>query len=134
MKVGKGQPTHGRLVGPDGERVGVGDLAEEAPYLVKAVPAVRVDVLRCGVAGLLDEGKRLRDDVLDLAIHPGDKRGTCEQWRARIRRQVTLDARDIGKSITGDPATLRFSVDGATLKPFYETYGRNSVYLHVTLK
>ena len=49
-------------------------------------------------------------------------------------RQVTLDARDIGKSITGDPATLRFSVDGAALKPFYETYGRNSVYLHVTLK
>ena len=49
-------------------------------------------------------------------------------------RQVTLDARDIGKSITGDPAILRFSVDGAALKPFYETYGRNSVYLHVTLK
>ena len=49
-------------------------------------------------------------------------------------RQVTLDATDIGKSITGDPATLRFSVDGAALKPFYETYGRNSVYLHVTLK
>ncbi len=35
-------------------------------------------------------------------------------------RQVTLDAADIGKSITGDPATLRFSVDGAALKPFYE--------------
>ena len=46
-------------------------------------------------------------------------------------RQVTLDATDIGKSITGDPATLRFSVDGATLKPFYESYGRHSVYMHV---
>jgi uncharacterized protein len=49
-------------------------------------------------------------------------------------RQVTLDADDIGKSITGDPATLRFSIEGVTLKPFYETYGRHSVYLHVTLK
>ncbi|HEX6322762.1 MAG TPA: beta-L-arabinofuranosidase domain-containing protein [Vicinamibacterales bacterium] len=49
-------------------------------------------------------------------------------------RQVALDAADIGKSITGDPATLRFSVDGATLKPFYETYGRHSVYLHVRMK
>ncbi|HJR61208.1 MAG TPA: beta-L-arabinofuranosidase domain-containing protein [Vicinamibacterales bacterium] len=49
-------------------------------------------------------------------------------------RQVTLDASDIGKSITGDPSTLRFTVDGAVLKPFYETYGRHSVYVHVTLK
>jgi DUF1680 family protein len=49
-------------------------------------------------------------------------------------RQVTLDASDPGKSITGDPAALRFSLDGAVLKPFYETYGRHSVYLHVTLK
>jgi DUF1680 family protein len=49
-------------------------------------------------------------------------------------RNVTLDAADIAKSISGDPATLRFSVDGAVLKPFYETYGRHSVYMHVTLK
>lgn len=49
-------------------------------------------------------------------------------------RQVTLDAGDIGKSITGDPATLRFSIDGVAFKPFYETYGRHSVYLHVMLK
>ncbi|HUF22853.1 MAG TPA: beta-L-arabinofuranosidase domain-containing protein, partial [Vicinamibacterales bacterium] len=49
-------------------------------------------------------------------------------------RQVTLDAGDIAKSITGDPATLRFSLDGVVLKPFYETYGRHSVYLHVTMK
>jgi DUF1680 family protein len=49
-------------------------------------------------------------------------------------RQVTLDASDIGKSITGDPATLRFTVGDAALKPFYETYGRNSVYMHVTRK
>ena len=49
-------------------------------------------------------------------------------------RQVTLDANDIGKSITGDPATLRFTVGDAVLKPFYATYGRNSAYLHVNLK
>jgi len=47
---------------------------------------------------------------------------------------VTLDAGDIGKSITGDPSTLRFSLDGVVFKPFYETYGRYSVYLNVTLK
>ncbi len=49
-------------------------------------------------------------------------------------RKVTLDSADIGKSITGDPRTLRFSLDGVTLKPFYQTYGRHSVYLHVSQK
>jgi uncharacterized protein len=58
-----------------------------------------------------------------------EESGPRNDWR-----QVTLDAADIGKSITGDPATLRFSIDSVTVKPFYETYGRHSVYLHVTLK
>jgi uncharacterized protein len=49
-------------------------------------------------------------------------------------RPVTLDARDLSKSIAGDPATLRFNIDGVGLKPFYESYGRYSVYMHVTLK
>jgi len=49
-------------------------------------------------------------------------------------RTVTLDATDISKSITGDPATLRFTIDGVAFKPFYETYGRNSVYLNVVRK
>jgi DUF1680 family protein len=49
-------------------------------------------------------------------------------------RPITLDAGDIGKSIAGDPAALRFSIDGVAFKPFFETYGRHSVYLHVTLK
>jgi hypothetical protein len=49
-------------------------------------------------------------------------------------RPVVLNRRDIATSITGDPSTLRFSIDGAAFKPFYETYGRHSVYLHVTLK
>ena len=63
--------------------------------------------------------------ILLAAEEPGPR----TDWR-----QVTLDAGDIGKSITGDPATLRFSIDGAPFKPFNETYGRHSVYLHVTLK
>lgn len=49
-------------------------------------------------------------------------------------RQVTLDRNDIGRSIEGDPATLRFSIAGVPFKPFYETYGRHSVYLHVLFK
>ncbi|MBN1126646.1 MAG: glycoside hydrolase family 127 protein [Sedimentisphaerales bacterium] len=49
-------------------------------------------------------------------------------------RPVTLDADDISKSFSGDPATLRFSTNGVNLKPFFEIYGRYSVYLDVTLK
>jgi DUF1680 family protein len=48
-------------------------------------------------------------------------------------RQVTLDAADLSRSISGDPATLRFTIGDVVLKPFYETFGRHSVYLHVTL-
>ncbi len=51
------------------------------------------------------------------------------QWRP-----VTLDAADLGKSITGDPSTLRFNIGDVTLKPFHEMYGRHSVYLDVTLE
>ncbi|WP_167606186.1 beta-L-arabinofuranosidase domain-containing protein [Maribellus sediminis] len=49
-------------------------------------------------------------------------------------RKITLDASDIGKSITGDPEQLLFNIDGVVFKPFYDTYGRHSVYLDVTLK
>jgi DUF1680 family protein len=49
-------------------------------------------------------------------------------------RPITLDDGDIAKSATGDPATLRFTIDGVPFKPFFETYGRHSVYLHVTPK
>jgi hypothetical protein len=49
-------------------------------------------------------------------------------------RKVTLDVKDIGKSIEGDPKKLQFSIDGVVFKPFYDTYGRHSVYLDVTLK
>ena len=49
-------------------------------------------------------------------------------------RKVTLDANDIGKSIKGDPQQLQFTIDNVVFKPFYETYGRHSVYLDVKLK
>jgi len=49
-------------------------------------------------------------------------------------RKLTLDAEDIGKSIKGDPEQLQFTIDDVVFKPFYETYGRHSVYLDVTLK
>ncbi|MEJ5995144.1 beta-L-arabinofuranosidase domain-containing protein [Pedobacter sp. Du54] len=49
-------------------------------------------------------------------------------------RKVTLDAKDISKSIKGDPAHLQFTIDDVIFKPFYDTYGRHSVYLDVELK
>ena len=48
--------------------------------------------------------------------------------------KVILDAEDISKSISGDPGQLEFVINGVVFKPFYETYGRYSVYLDVTLK
>lgn len=48
--------------------------------------------------------------------------------------KITLDAEDLGKSIKGDPQKLEFTIDDAVFKPFYQTYGRHSVYLDVTLK
>jgi uncharacterized protein len=49
-------------------------------------------------------------------------------------RKITLDAEDISKSIKGDPKQLEFTIDDVVFKPFYETYGRHSVYLDVKLK
>jgi len=51
-----------------------------------------------------------------------------------VWRPVTLDGSDLSRSIQGDPATLRFTCGGLSLKPFFETYGRHSVYLDVTLE
>ncbi|MEN3324463.1 beta-L-arabinofuranosidase domain-containing protein [Mariniflexile soesokkakense] len=48
-------------------------------------------------------------------------------------RKVTLDAKDISKTIGGNPEKLEFVIDGVIFKPFYESYGRHSVYLDVTL-
>jgi len=63
--------------------------------------------------------------VLLAAQEPGPR----TDWRP-----LALDAADIGKSVAGDAADLRFDIDGVPFKPFYETYGRHSVYLHVKPK
>ncbi|HQD11183.1 MAG TPA: hypothetical protein PLQ65_16040, partial [Flavihumibacter sp.] len=49
-------------------------------------------------------------------------------------RKITLQARDISSSIIGDPKLLQFTIGDVVFKPFYETYGRHSVYLDVTLQ
>jgi DUF1680 family protein len=49
-------------------------------------------------------------------------------------RPVVLEAADIGKSVTGTPTTLRFNIGEAAFRPFYEMYGRYSVYLDVKWK
>ena len=49
-------------------------------------------------------------------------------------RKITLNAKDISKSISGDPSKLEFTIDGVVFRPFFDTYGRHSVYLDVTLK
>jgi uncharacterized protein len=61
-----------------------------------------------------------------LAAQESDAR---TEWR-----KITLNANDISKSISGDTEQLLFNIDGVVFKPFYETYGRHSVYLDVTLK
>jgi DUF1680 family protein len=49
-------------------------------------------------------------------------------------RKITLDAEDIARSVSGDPSKLEFNIGGVVFRPFYDTYGRHSVYLDVTLK
>jgi len=49
-------------------------------------------------------------------------------------RTIALDAADISRSIQSNPQSLQFTIDGVLFKPFYETYGRHSVYLDVRLR
>lgn len=53
--------------------------------------------------------------------------GPRSEWR-----KVKLNARNLSQSIEGDAGTLRFTVGELRLKPFFETYGRHSVYLDIT--
>lgn len=46
-------------------------------------------------------------------------------------RKIKLDPDYPGLAFKGDPATLHFDADGAHFKPFFETYGHNSVYLRI---
>ncbi len=56
-----------------------------------------------------------------------EESGSRSEWR-----KVQLDPRDVGRSIEGDASSLRFRLGDLQLKPFFETYGRHSVYLDVT--
>ena len=47
-------------------------------------------------------------------------------------RSVHLNPQNLEQSITGDPSTLRFQIGDVKLRPFFETYGRHSVYLDVS--
>jgi DUF1680 family protein len=58
-----------------------------------------------------------------------EESGQLSTWRP-----VTLNATDLSKSIQGDAASLRFQLGDLRLRPFFETYGRYSVYLDVTLE
>jgi len=110
---------------------------------VKAVPGTYLTLARTWRAGDTVELRMpfhfYLEDVVDqpnvASIFYGPVLLAAEEPGPRTDwRKVTLDAHDIAKSILGDPATLRFTIGDAALKPFYETYGRNSVYMHVTLK
>jgi len=57
-----------------------------------------------------------------------------EQEEMKEWRTITLHAADIGRTIKGNPGRLHFTVNGVLFKPFYETYGRHSVYLDVRLQ
>lgn len=79
--------------------------------------------------------RRVMDQPNIASIFYGPVLLAAEEPESRTTwRKVTLDANDLSQSIMGDPGTLRFSTNGANLRPFYETYGRHSVYLDVTLE
>ncbi len=61
-----------------------------------------------------------------LAVQEPDSR---VNWR-----KITLNADNLASSFECDPATLTFTTNGVTLKPFYETYGYHSVYMDITLE
>ncbi|KYP13184.1 beta-L-arabinofuranosidase domain-containing protein, partial [Flavihumibacter sp. CACIAM 22H1] len=48
-------------------------------------------------------------------------------------RKIRLPVKEPGKNIKATPSSLEFYLDGILFKPFYNTYGRHSVYLDVLL-
>ncbi|MFD2036271.1 beta-L-arabinofuranosidase domain-containing protein [Belliella marina] len=49
-------------------------------------------------------------------------------------RKIALDAEDISQSIKSNGQPLEFIIEDVVFKPFYESYGRHSVYLDFSLK
>ena len=68
-----------------------------------------------------------RPNIASLLYGPivlaADESGPRTDWR-----RLPVDVANPAKSIDGDPSTLRFNVGDVTLRPFFEAYGRYSVY------
>ncbi len=78
---------------------------------------------------------RVMDQPNLASIFYGPVLLAAEESDARTNwRPITLDAKDLSKSLSGDPSTLHFKVGDAELRPFYESYGRYSVYFDTTMK
>jgi uncharacterized protein len=110
---------------------------------VKAVPGTYLPLNRAWRDGDVMELKMpmnfhlcpVMDQPNIASIFYGPVLLAAEEPEARSEwRPLTLNAEDIGKSFTGDPAKLRFSTGGVNFMPFYEIYSRHSVYLDVTCK
>ncbi|HYG23087.1 MAG TPA: beta-L-arabinofuranosidase domain-containing protein [Verrucomicrobiae bacterium] len=79
--------------------------------------------------------ERLMDQPNIASVFFGPVLLAAEEPDARTTWQpVTLNGSDLSESIKGDPASLRFTIGDAKLKPFFETYDRHSVYFDVTLQ
>jgi len=110
---------------------------------VKATPGTYIQLSRTWKTGDVIEVKMpfqfhldpLMDQQNIASLFYGPILLAAQETEARKEwRKVTLDAQDISKSITGDPKQLQFNIGDVVFKPFYDTYGRHSVYLDVQLK
>lgn len=110
------------------------------PANVKAVPGSYVQISRVWKSGDIVEVKMPfqfhLDPVMDqqniASLFYGPILLAAQETEARKEwRKITFDANDIGKSITGDPKQLQFNIGDVVFKPFYDSYGRHSVYLDV---
>lgn len=110
------------------------------PANVKAVPGSYVQINRVWKSGDVVEVKMPfqfhLDPVMDqqniASLFYGPILLAAQETEARKEwRKISFDANDIGKSISGDPKQLQFNIGDVVFKPFYDSYGRHSVYLDV---
>ena len=87
------------------------------------------------VLGIFFLGLAFVGTVLPLIPTTGPVLLAAEEPEPRTEwRKITLDGKNLANSLKGDPAKLRFEVDGVKFKPFFDTYDRNSVYLDVSFE
>ncbi|MBK9138091.1 MAG: glycoside hydrolase family 127 protein [Verrucomicrobia bacterium] len=115
----------------------------DQPQVVRAAPGSYVTFTRTWQDGDTIEVRmpfsfhlhRLMDQPNLASLFYGPVLLAAEEPQPRTDwRPVVLDAVDLERSIAGDPKTLRFTVGDACFRPFFETYGRYSVYLDVRWK